>query len=221
MIGLNWLIYVWAVNSDRVLESSLGYFLNPLLNILLGVMAFKERLKPIQWLAVGLAGVGMIYLSIVYGAIPWVAISLALSFGLYGLLKKIATIPAMHGLLLETAFLVLPAGVYLVWGGTSWGGGGGGALWLERILLMATGIVTIVPLLLFALATARIPLSLLGFLQYLTPSLQFLLGVYLYHEPFTRPLQISFGCIWLALVLVWIPLVKRNAVIKSRNSTQP
>jgi len=210
MIGCNWLIYVWAINSNRVVESSMGYFLNPLLTIVLGVLIFKEKLRPIQWFSVFLAGVGIAILSIVHAAVPWVALSLAITFGLYGLLKKLAPIQATFGLLLETSLLILPAIGYLAYGTHI-----GQSAWVTasistQIFLIGTGSVTMIPLFLFAKAAASIPLSQLGFLQYLTPTMQFLLGIFLYHESFPLAMQISFTCIWIALALNWIPLRKRH-----------
>ena len=215
MIGANWLIYVWAVNSNQVVESSMGYFLNPLLTIVLGVLVFHERLRSIQWFSVALAGVGIVVLALVHGRIPWVALSLALTFGLYGLLKKLAPIQATFGLFLETIYLLLPAIAYLAFGLKS-----GNSAWTSvpistHLFLVGTGLVTMIPLLLFALACARIPLSQLGFMQYITPTIQFLLGVFLYHEPFLRPMQISFACIWIALALNWIPVRKTRGTLIS------
>jgi len=209
-IASNWLIYVWAINTNRVIESSMGYFLNPLLTIVLGVIIFKERLRTIQWISVGLAAVGISILSCLHGTIPWVALSLALSFGLYGLLKKLAPVQTTFGLLLETSLLILPASGYLIYGVHS-----DQSTWIlaparTHFLLIGTGLVTIIPLFLFAVAAVRIPLSQLGFLQYLTPTMQFLLGYFLYHESFNTARQISFTCIWIALALNWIPHKKHN-----------
>jgi chloramphenicol-sensitive protein RarD len=215
MIGLNWFIYVWAVNNNLVLESSLGYFLNPLLNIVLGVLFFRERLHKTQWLAVALAAAGILTLAIAERIVPWVALSLAASFGTYGVMKKITPVRSQYGLFLETLFLAIPAGILLYKvaqpGSSGWQLADG----LHKALLVVTGIVTVVPTLLFALAATRIPLSRLGFLQFLTPTISFLLGVFLYHEPFPLPMRIAFACIWVALALTCVPHRRKLPVLSA------
>ena len=178
-IGTNWLLYVWAVNHGQVLASSLGYFLNPLLSIVLGVLFFKERLSWMQKIAVCIAAAGIFSMAIMEGIMPWLPLAISLSFGGYGIMKKLTPVPSSHGLWLETLLLAIPgvAGLWLA-------GQGGDSGWSRadtwhRTLLGFTGVVTVVPTLLFALASTRIPLSTLGFLQFITPTLSFLLGVFL------------------------------------------
>lgn len=201
LISLNWLLYVWAVNSGYVVETSLGYFINPLLSVLLGVIFLRERLRPFQWLPIGLATAGVIYLGVVYGRWPGIALGLAFTFGAYGLVKKVSPLGSLYGLTLETGLLFLPAALYL-WALDSTGAGaflhqGSGT----DLLLMGAGVVTTIPLLLFAAAAQRIPLSTIGLLQYMTPTMQFLLGVAVYKEPFNRNHLIGFSLIWVALAL--------------------
>jgi chloramphenicol-sensitive protein RarD len=183
------------------LDTSLGYFINPLVSVAMGVVLLRERLRPAQWLPIGLAACGVIYLTVLYGSLPWIALSLALTFGTYGLLKKIAPLGSLYGLTLETAILFVPALGYLVYveiqGEAVFGHAGLGA----NVLLGLAGLITAVPLLLFGSAARSIPLSLLGFLQYLAPSGQFLLGVLLYHEPFDVSRMIGFVMIWIALAI--------------------
>jgi chloramphenicol-sensitive protein RarD len=204
LIGVNWLTYVWAVNAGYIVESSLGYFINPILSVLLGVIFLRERLRPLQWLPVILATIGVAYLTISYGRPPWIALTLAFTFGVYGLVKKIAPLGSLYGLTLETGILFVPALIYLVYAGRT----GTGALFNEgmqtTILLIGSGVVTAVPLLLFASAAKRIPLTMIGIMQFIAPTLQFLLGVLLYKEPFSRDQLIGFSIVWLALIIFWL-----------------
>ncbi len=201
LLGVNWLVYIWAVNANFVVETSLGYFINPLLNVAMGVVFFRERLRSWQWVAVGLAGAGVLYLTFVYGALPWIALSLALTFACYGLVKKTAPLGALDGLTVETGILFLPALVYLLWSQAA----GRGALLhtslASHLLLLGTGLVTTVPLLMFASAAQRIPLSLVGIFQYIAPTLQFLLGVLVYGEPFSHRRLVGFALVWVALLI--------------------
>jgi chloramphenicol-sensitive protein RarD len=201
LIGFNWLVYVWAVNSGFIIEASLGYFINPLLSVLLGVIFLRERLRPWQWVPVGLAAIGVLYLTFSYGRLPWIALTLAFSFGLYGLVKKAAPLGSLYGLTLETGLLFLPALIYLVYSGQVGQGAflhtGAGS----DLLLVGAGLMTTVPLLMFSSAVRRIPLSLAGILQYITPTLQFLCGVLIYREPFTSAQLIGFGIVWGALII--------------------
>jgi chloramphenicol-sensitive protein RarD len=203
LISINWFTYVWAVTHGFVVETSLGYYINPLFSVLLGVTIFRERLRPIQWVPIGLAAAGVLYLTISYGALPWIALTLALSFGLYGLVKKTAPLNSLHGLTLETGLLFLPALAYLVWCELT----GQGAFLHSGVLadwmMFGAGLVTTVPLLLFASAAPRVPLTVLGILQYVNPTMQFLLGVFLYKEPFTHDRLIGFGLVWAGLILFW------------------
>ncbi len=201
LLAANWLIYVWAVNAGFVVESSLGYFINPLLNVLMGVIILHERLRRLQWVAVGLAAAGVIYLTLAYGSLPWIALSLALSFGLYGLVTKQAPLNALNGLTLETGILFVPMVLYLIFAETR-----NESVFLHSdnittLLLVGAGVVTVVPLLMFAAAVRSIPLSLIGILQYIAPTLQFLIGVVIFQEAFTSTQLIGFGLVWLALIV--------------------
>ena len=199
LIGFNWSIYVWAVNAGFIVETSLGYFINPLISVLLGVFVLGERLRVGQWISIGLAAMGVIYLAVGYGSLPWISLSLAFTFGLYGLVKKTAPLGAIHGLALETALLFLPAAAYLVYLEQVGRGAFLHGSPITDALLIGAGLVTTLPLLLFASAAQRIPLSLIGLLQYMAPTLQFLLGVFLYHEPFSSNQLVGFTIVWIAL----------------------
>ena len=201
LIGINWLVYVWAVNAGFIVETSLGYYINPLLNVLMGVLFLHERMRSLQWVPLGLAAAGVLYLTFAYGSLPWIALTLAFSFGLYGLVKKTAPLGSLYGLTLETGLLFLPALLYLLYADAT----GQGAFLhtgvISDVLLVGAGLMTTIPLLMFASAARRIPLSLVGILQYIAPTLQFLLGVLVYREPFTHAQLIGFGIVWIALIL--------------------
>ncbi len=214
ILALNWLTYVWAVNAGYVVETSLGYFINPLISVLLGVVFLREQLRGWQWVALTVALAGVLYLAAIHGSVPWIALFLAFSFGLYGLLKKFTALTALEGLSLETALLFLPAFGYLTF--LEWQGVGslGHVDVTTTLLLIFTGVATGFPLLLFAAAVRQIPLSMLGFLQYMAPTLQFLLGVFVYHEPFNQNQLIGFGLIWAALVVYSVEgfLIRRSRI---------
>lgn len=202
LLSLNWLIYIWAVNNGHVIESSLGYFINPLVNIMFGWLLLKERLRRQQWMAIGVAALGVAWLTWQAGSVPWISLALAVTFGGYGLLRKTASLGALEGLSLETMVLFPLAAAYVVWLSVH----GQNAFFntpsdTTRLLLVAAGPITAIPLLLFAGGARRIPLSVLGLLQYLSPTLQFLLGVWLFHEAFTPERLVGFVLIWLALAL--------------------
>lgn len=201
LIGINWGIYIYAVNSGHVLESSLGYFINPLVNVVLGIVFLRERLRPLQGFAVALAALGVAQLALGAQAFPWIAVSLALSFGFYGLLRKLAPCPSLVGSTLESMILFPLAAAYLVY--LEWNGTGVSfhAHPRELMLLALGGAVTALPLLWFSEAAKRLPMATLGFFQYISPTLQFLLAVTFFHEPFTSVHMRSFGCIWLALLV--------------------
>jgi chloramphenicol-sensitive protein RarD len=204
LIAVNWLTYIWAVNAGFIVETSLGYFINPLLSVLLGVFLLHESLRPLQWVPILVATAGVAYLTASYGRLPWIALTLAVSFGLYGLVKKTAPLGSLFGLTLETGILFLLAAAYLALSEAQ-----GRAAFLHHgavidLLLVGAGLVTTIPLLMFASAAQRIPLSLVGVLQYIAPTLQFLLGVLVYREPFDRAHLIGFGIVWAALLLFWI-----------------
>jgi chloramphenicol-sensitive protein RarD len=203
LIGANWLIYVWSVNAGYIVEASLGYFINPLFSVLLGVVFLRERLRPLQWLPVGLAAAGVLYLTFVYGSLPWIALSLAFTFGLYGLVKKTAPLGSLYGLTLETGLLFLPALAYLLYVNATGSGAFLHSSPSANWLMVGAGLVTIVPLLMFSSAARQIPLSLVGILQYITPSMQFLLGVLVYREAFSSHQLLGFGIVWLGLIIFW------------------
>ncbi len=221
LLSLNWLIYVFAVNNGYILEASLGYFINPLVNVLLGVIFLRERLPLSKWVAVGLAAAGVLYLTFSYGQLPWAALSLAVTFGLYGLLKKLSPLDSLHGLTLETAILFVPALAYLLVVEIQGTGAIGHDGTLVTVLLAAAGIVTAIPLLLFSTAARMIPLSTLGLLQYIAPTLQFLVGVLMFGEEFTHQRMIGFGIIWLALLAFSLSGVYERRRAISSVSMQP
>ena len=201
LLGINWLTYVWAVNAGFIVEASLGYFINPLLSVAMGVVFLRERLRRWQWVAIGLAALGVLYLTFVYGSLPWIALTLATTFGFYGLVKKVSPLGSLDGLTLETGILFLPALVYLFSAEMTDQGAFLHTGVLSALLLVSAGPVTTIPLLMFASAVQRTPLSLVGILQYITPTLQFLLGVLAYGEPFSLVRLIGFGIVWVALVV--------------------
>ncbi|NJD59734.1 MAG: EamA family transporter RarD [Anaerolineales bacterium] len=210
LLSANWFTYIWAVNAGYVVEASLGYFINPLVNFMLGVIFFKEKLRGGQLAAVILAVLGVLYLTFNYGSLPWISLVLAFTFGMYGLIKKIAPLESMHGFSLETAVMFLPALAFLLYRNASGMGAFAQQGAAVTILLILAGPVTSIPLLMFGFAVRRITLSLLGFLQYIAPTLQFLLGVYVYHEPFPTSRLVGFCIIWLALLLYSLESVYFN-----------
>lgn len=212
LIAINWLVYIWAVATQRIVEASLGYFLTPLVSVLLGVMVLKERLERPTAVALALAAGGVAWLTLASGRAPWISAALALSFGSYGLVRKLVKeASAVAGLMVETLFLCPLCLAYLAW--AHWRGslafrGGSPAL---DVLLVLAGPLTAIPLLFFAGAVARLPLSSLGFMQYVSPSMQFLLAVGVYGEPFTSAQAAAFGLIWLALVVFAAHTLRRGA----------
>ncbi|MBX3627968.1 MAG: EamA family transporter RarD [Rhizobacter sp.] len=201
LLSVNWLTYIWAVNSGHVIEASLGYFINPLVNVLLGYTVLHERLRPVQWLALGIAGAGVLWLAVLAGHPPWIALALAASFGAYGLMRKVASLGALEGLTLETLLLapiaIAVLGVWM-WQGTSVfpAPEAGTNLWL-----IAAGPITAVPLLLFAAGARQISLTTLGLLQYIGPTIQLAIGLWIFHEPFSAKRLMGFALIWAALAL--------------------
>lgn len=204
LLSVNWLIYVWGVNAGFIIETSLGYFINPLFSVLLGVVFLRERLRPAQWIPVALATIGVIFLTATYGRLPWIALSLAFSFGIYGFVKKLSPLGSVHGLTLETGIVFPLALIYLALAQSN----GTGAFLHEGLrvdlLLIGAGVVTTIPLLMFASAAKQIPLNMVGILQYLAPTIQFLIGVFVYHEPFDTTRLIGFSIVWLALIIFWV-----------------
>ncbi len=212
LLSANWFLYIWAINNDRIVEASLGYFINPLVNVMLGFLLLRERLRTTQKLAVLLAALGVVWLTWQTGALPWIALVLAGSFGCYGLLRKTAALGALEGLSLETMMLAPLALVAMVWltatGSAAWPQVG----WSQQGLLLLAGPITAIPLLLFAAGARRIPLSLLGMLQYIGPSLQLAIGVWLFHEPFGPARMIGFVIIWSALAIYSLESLWHNKV---------
>ena len=202
VIAFNWGLYIWAVNAGHVVETSLGYFINPLVTVALGVVALRERLRRPQWIAVACAAAGVAWLTWSAGSPPWIALGLAGSFALYGLVRKLVPVDAVAGLGVESLFMFLPALAYVLWAEAGHGGGfiGGWSLGTQ-LLLVFSGVVSAVPLVAFAYGVRRIPLSLVGLLQYIGPTLQLLLGVWFFREPFTAVHALGFGAIWLGLAI--------------------
>ena len=201
LVSANWLIFIWAIANDHVLESSLGYFINPLINVVLGVLILRERLRRLQWFAILLATIGVGNLIWQFGEPPWIALSLATSFGLYGLIRKRTAVNALTGLFVETLLLAPLALVYLVQLDISGSGYFGTLGWANDLLLAVVGVLTATPLILFAAAAKRLRLSTLGQLQYTVPTGHFLLAVFVFGEPFTRTHAVTFLCIWVALAI--------------------
>lgn len=201
VIGSNWGVYIWAVNADRTIEASLGYFINPLVSVLFGMMFFAEKLRPAQWAAVMIAAFGVAVITFAYGHVPWIALFLCMSFASYGVIRKKVAIDGRAGFLMEVIILVPLAAGWLIWfmqqpAGRPMGEGG----W-DILLLMAAGPITAFPLILFALAAKRLKLSTIGMMQYIGPTLQFLIAILIFREPFGSTHAIAFGFIWLALIV--------------------
>jgi chloramphenicol-sensitive protein RarD len=201
LLGINWFTYVWAVNTGFIVETSLGYFINPLVSVLFGLIFLKEKLRLWQWIPVALAFIGVLYLTIQYGSLPWIAFTLAFSFGTYGLVKKTAPLESLQGLVSETSIMFLPAFLYLLYLEFSGNGAFGHQGPLTTTLLVLAGVATGVPLLLFGAAARRIQLSTIGILQYIAPTLQFLIGVLVFGEDFSQDRVIGFSLIWIALLI--------------------
>ncbi len=204
LLYANWLTFIWAVTAGFIVESSLGYFLSPLVTVGLGVVVLGERLRPGQWVAVALAAGGVVYLTVSVGTLPWIALLLASTFGLYGLIKKQASLGAMQGLTVETSLLCVPAAAFLFLGpdiAPPAGAAANATPWMNQALLAASGVITVGPLLLFGASVRRIPLSQMGIIQYLAPTLQFLLGVLVYGEVFGQFQLVGYGLVWVALLL--------------------
>jgi chloramphenicol-sensitive protein RarD len=209
LISINWIIYIYAANNEHVVEASLGYYINPIVVIATGVIVLKEKMRPLQWLAVGIATLGVAVLTIDYGRLPWIALGLALSWGSYGLVKKQLGLGALEGLSIET---LLSSGfylAYLIWLGNSGEGHFTYSLTLT-VLLIGGGAVTAIPLLLFNGSTNRLPLTLIGLLQYITPTIQFCIGVWYYNEDMSTARWVGFLIIWAALMSLAIDLVKSS-----------
>ncbi|WP_318482009.1 EamA family transporter RarD [Photobacterium leiognathi] len=216
LVGCNWLIFIWAVNNDYILDASLGYYINPLLNVLLGMLVLGERLRPLQWGAVLIAAIGVIAELIQFGSLPWIAFALAISFGFYGLLRKKINIDAQTGLFIETCVLLPLATIYLIFITDSTTANLGQNPLDLNLLLFAAGIVTTLPLLCFTGAATKLKFSTLGFFQYIGPSLMFILAIFLYQEPFKLEHGITFGCIWFALLLFSVDGIRTHRLQSSQ-----
>ena len=221
MLSLNWVVYIWAVTHSHVVDASLGYFITPLFNVLFGIL-LGERLRMAQWLAIGLAACGVLWLTATSGQLPWIGLVIGITFSLYGLIRKVAALGALEGLTLETVLMLTVAGAFLLLpeAGSSHAFGTGASI---TLLLMSAGPVTAVPLLMFAYGARRIPLSVVGLLQYIVPTMQLMLGVWLYDEPFGIARQIAFALIAAALMLYsaemwWVSLRSTHSVKISRPS---
>ena len=211
MIALNWGVFIAAVERSRVLDASFGYFISPLVSVALGVVVLRERLRRLEWIAVVLAAIGIAYRVAASGTVPWIGMTLALSFAFYGLMRKTTTVDAVEGLFIEAALLAPLAAVYLAFVTAPFGGAAaaGPSAWLGLLLILA-GPVTALPLILFVAAARRIPLAMLGLLQFITPTGQFLLAIFAYREPVAGPALASFVCIWCGLALYAFDLVVRQ-----------
>ena len=215
LVSINWITYIWATNNGHVVEAALGYYINPLIIIAFGVLLLREKMRPLQWLAVAIAAVGVLVLTIDYGRLPWVAISLALSWGSYGLVKKKLNLGALEGLAIETLISLLPYAGYLIYLGNQGTGQFGQSNGLT-LLLISAGAVTAIPLLLFNGSTTRLPYSTIGLLQYITPTIQFSIGVWILHEDMPAARWIGFLIIWMALIALGIDLVRSSRTVDNR-----
>jgi len=212
LISINWLVYIWATNNGHVVEASLGYYINPLIIIAFGVMLLKEKMRQLQWVAVSIATVGVIILTVDYGRLPWVALGLALSWGTYGLVKKQLGLGALEGLAIETMIAFIPYCAYLFLIGSKGEGQFGNEIGLTALLISA-GAVTAIPLLLFNGSTTRLPYSTIGLLQYITPTIQFSIGVWVNHEAMPTARWVGFIFIWLALITLAGDLLKSSRTV--------
>ena len=209
LVSINWLIYIWATNNGHVVEAALGYYINPLIIIAFGVILLKEKMRQLQWVAVSIATVGVIILTVDYGRLPWVSLGLALSWGSYGLVKKQLGLGALEGLAIETMIAFIPYCGYLIFIGSKGEGQFGHGIGLTTLLISA-GAVTAIPLLLFNGSTTRLPYSTIGLMQYITPTLTFIIGVWVNHEVMPTARWVGFLLIWVALITLAIDLVRSS-----------
>jgi len=214
LISINWLVYIWATNNNHVVEASLGYYINPLIIIAFGVILLKEKMRPLQWAAVSIATIGVIVLTVDYGRLPWVALALALSWGTYGLVKKQLGLGALEGLAIETMIAFIPYCGYLMFIGAKGDGQFGNSIGLTALLISA-GAITAIPLLLFNGSTNRLPYSTIGLLQYITPTIQFSIGVWVNNEAMPTARWVGFIFIWLALITLAGDLVKSGRAVNN------
>lgn len=210
LVSVNWLVYIWGVNHGHVVECALGYYINPLIIIAFGVILLKEKMRKLQWVSVGIASIGVLVLAIDYGRPPWIAIALATSWGSYGLVKKQLGLGALEGIAIETSLSVIPYGAYLIWLAHKGTGQFGHHIGLTTLLILA-GVVTAIPLLMFNGSTNRLKFTIIGLLQYITPTVQFLIGVVVRHEVMTTGRWIGFLIVWVALITLGYDLVKSGS----------
>ena len=215
LLGINWGIYIWSVNAGFIVDASLGYFINPLVSVMLGVIFLKERLRMWQSVAVAIALAGVLYLTVSYGSLPWIALGLAFTFGIYGLLKKTTKMDALNGQFLEMTVLFLPSLAFVIYLESQGVGASHHASLFTLMLLACSGALTAIPLILFSTAAQKIPLSMIGIMFYITPTMQFLIGVLVFDEPFTQARMIGFSLVWVALLIYSIEgiIVRRRAVV--------
>jgi chloramphenicol-sensitive protein RarD len=215
LISVNWIVYIWATNNGHVVEASLGYYINPIIMIAIGIILLKEKMRKLQWVSVSIAALGVLVLTIDYGRLPWVALALALSWGTYGFIKKQLGLGALEGLGIETAIAAPFYLAYLNWIGVEGSGHFGSGLGLT-LLLIGSGVVTAIPLLLFNGAGNRLPYTVIGLLQFITPTLQFSIGVWVRHEDMPTARWAGFLIIWLALVVLATDLVRSSRAVDNR-----
>jgi chloramphenicol-sensitive protein RarD len=213
LIGINWFLFIWAVTNEHIVETSLGYFINPLVKMLLGAVLFKETLSKPQWAAVGIVAIAVSFLTYSHGSLPWIALTLAMSFALYGAIRKTVEIGASEGVAFEN-FVFVPVAIgYLIWLSSNGGNNFGIDQPQITFLMVLSGLITAVPLILFAKAARLIPLSTVGIIQFLAPSIQLVVGVTLYNEPFKQVEMIGFGLIWLAVAIYMLDAVRRRETL--------
>lgn len=212
LVSINWQVYIWATNNGHVVDASLGYYINPLIMIGFGVIVLHEKMRTLQWVAVGIASIGVLILTIDYGGLPWIALTIALSWGSYGFVKKQLDLGALEGLTIETLIASLPYFLYLLYLGNEGSGQFGHGVGIT-LLLISAGAATAIPLLLFNGATTRLPLTVIGLLQYITPTLTFCVGVWIRHEDMPTARWIGFLIIWIALIALAIDLVKSSRTV--------
>jgi chloramphenicol-sensitive protein RarD len=220
LISINWFVYIFAVNTNHIVEASLGYFINPLVAVLLGVFVLGEKMNRWQAVSFVVAGIGVVYMTLSLGTFPWIAIILAVSFGFYGLSKKLIKVDSILGLLLETLFIVPFALLFLAYLGINGQHSFATGSLKVDLLLLGSGIATALPLLWFGIGAKKIPLYLVGFLQYIAPTISLLLGVLIYGESFTKDHAVTFSCIWIALIIFSISNI-RQMIQKRKISTVP
>jgi len=212
LISVNWIVYIWATNAGHVVEASLGYYINPLVIIAFGVLLLKEKMRLGQWIAVGIATVGVAVLTIDYGRLPWIALALAISWGSYGVIKKVLDLGALEGLTIETMLSFIPYAAFLLILQSN-GTGQFGHHWGLSALLISAGAITAIPLLLFNGSTTRLPYTVIGLLQYITPTIQFSIGVWVRHEEMSAARWAGFAIIWCALIALAIDLVRSSRAV--------